>query len=432
MWQTDHVRQRSSLIAPIVASVFVAAFALFLGIAAWPGLFSWDSVEQAVQGYRFSFTNGHPPFYSFLLGAAAHIWGTPAALFPVQLLLLFGALAALAWARPSPAMAIGVVLLALLPNLWTLAVTHWKDTWVLIGLLWWAALIEAGRARASMLPLVAMVLFRHNAIALAAPLAVLSALALPTTKLRRTLLLVLTWATLVWAPKGVERALGTKDVWPVGFTVLHDTLAIYARHGFEYRRGPQPAWKNSRKDLMRAYNPCTVWPLVNSETLHYVSAAELPLVRNAVKEEWWRLVRAHPRTWIDARLRYFKCMLRIDREKPAKPFQLRPLGGRKSLWPIAVDQTTRAWTLFDKARTYAAFETPLFLPKVWLLPALLALVVAGFRRRLAPVVVAVAGVLYELTYLLAGPAAEHRYSVPFEIACALALLLALAPRTKRP
>ncbi len=420
----------------VVAGAFLASFAALLVSTYWPGITTWDSIEELRQGLHGDFTNWHSPLHAMIL-AAAHTssLGLGAAL-AAQCLVFFGATFAIIRNRPTPARAIGFVVIALLPTTWVLLSTHWKDSWVL-GLM--AALTACFLARfdvALVVVALQMVAFRHNAIAVAIPFVIAVVWRAGFTPWRRALAVVAVVASLVTYPKLIERAVVAEDVWPIGPTRTWETVGITLEYSSLWRRSPLKQW-GSRKSYEREFDVCSSQPLVNSPRLPQLDMRRNALHRDAIEKEWRRLVTRWPWTLIKFRLQAFRCALRIDENAPARPYVGAAQPPQLSAWyGIKNDTQSRAWIALDGVRAWSARETPLFMPKWWLLAALALLPVAYLRRRTTPVALLVlaAGLCSEATLLVAAPSPDHRYSSPMEFgtaAAAVFLLEAALARRRR-
>jgi len=413
----------------------MVAFFLLLIMTYYPGVYIWDTLEQARQGEARLYTNLFPPFYSWLLGWFTRTFGTPAPQFFPQMLAFYGPLFILLRRSTTRGAALLIVFAFVGPNFWTLGTQATKDTWVAALLLWCVVLAERGRpatARTALVLLVLMTLFRHNAMAFAVPLAIIPSIQAASTLPRRLAVFAVTAAFCVTGPKIVEKLLDVQDVWPFGYTAVFDTVALYVAHPEEYERGVVGPW-NPKQELLGRFDACTVWDLANSPDLKGMSYRDVWLYRKELGAERMRLIKAHPIDFLKFRWRHFSCILRLGEDKPFAPYLRRTGRYNVNFWQVRNGTHTPQWAMMDGFRGVAAMWTPLFMPKWWFLGLLVALpllVVAAWKRRptarALPLVLA--ALLYCFSFFIAGPAADHRYMVPVELSLLLTCWIVLQAR----
>jgi hypothetical protein len=164
----------------IFAAVVVAGTMLVSLLAQWPGLMTYDSVDQWRQVVSHSYSDHHPVFDTVARGALIRLFHTPAAIALVQIVLVatsvgwcVGEIAR--WGSPRLVLLGVIVVSALSP--WNLffAITLWKDVpYAAVFLYAEAALLHVLRADpiesrgvglALVVSLAGLMLFRHNGIA---------------------------------------------------------------------------------------------------------------------------------------------------------------------------------------------------------------------------------------------------------------------------
>jgi hypothetical protein len=395
----------------------LAVFLVALVVATYPGVYLWDTLEQARQGMLGDYTNAFPPFFSALLGVVVWLAGDPKPIFFVQLFVFFGPFFAFIANKPTTSRAALVVVVALLPNVWTLGITVAKDSFVIGLVLWALVFIEARKPWPAIAALTLSVLFRHNAVALSVPLLLLPVCQLVQRWPARIAACVVAAGFCAVAPKLVEKALDAQDLWPLGHTLVFDAYGIYRTHPEEYARGTLAA-HNPLDRVLAHWNPCSIWKVQNATDLRDIGFLELYKIRDEVKAEHARLLRLHPGTYAKFRLEYFSCALGLFRDDPFEPYRNATRARTVNQWNIENRVDTLPWRAMNAVRSGAAFGTPLFMFKWYFFPLLLAVLVrlARVRRLDDPLaVLGGAGLLYAASFLVAGPVADHRYFIPVEI-----------------
>lgn len=102
---------------------------------AWPGIMTWDSINQLVQARNHQLTTWHPPMMAVLWGLLDHVVAGPVLMLLLQTALLAGGLYALFrhWFTPMRAAVIAACVF-LFPPVFAPMSAIWKDSLMAGGL----------------------------------------------------------------------------------------------------------------------------------------------------------------------------------------------------------------------------------------------------------------------------------------------------------
>jgi hypothetical protein len=415
---------------PPVAAL-AACWAALLFAAFRPGYMSVDSVVQYGQGLAGAFSNQHPPLGSIVFGLSGRLTGSPAGALALQLALLGGGFALLAGPAPRARRAAAVLLTAAFlaaPSTWATAVVLWKDVLLAGVLLLACAAMRARRTAAALALLVLAALLRHDGLAAAAPLAVGAAWTSPAlrSRARRVAAAGAAIAAMLVLPGAVERAVGARDVWPVGQLYVYDLAGIAVRAP-EAFAGSSLSREVTLDDVRARYTPFTGGPLMFARRPgdRVIPFHELSQHRE-LAGEWLRAVVAHPRAYLAHRLAVLAATLGAHRGPAFGPYHV---GVDPNPWGLRAEPGRLARAL-ARVRD-AARDGPLF--RGWFWVALCAAGVALLARRAAadavPLWIAASGLSYALAHLAFAVAAEFRYVYWTALAPFAAAAAALAFRS---
>ena len=162
-------------------SVLLALAALVQGASYWPGIMTWDALNQFGQAISGEYDDWHPPVMAWIWRHLLGIQRGPASMFALQLALYWLGYAGLAWGalrRSQPVAAWVVVVCALLPFPLALMGSVLKDCLMqgalvaAVALLIWSGPSRGWAARAGIwLLLLFAATLRFNAFFAAVPLA---------------------------------------------------------------------------------------------------------------------------------------------------------------------------------------------------------------------------------------------------------------------
>ena len=154
-------------------AILAAAWALFVAYA-WPGIMTWDSINQLIQARNHQLTTWHPPMMAWLWGLLDHIVAGPLLMLLLQTALLAIGLYALFRHYWSPMKAsIVASCVFLFPPVFAPMSAIWKDSLMAGCLLCGVAGLIATRPLArtgGWIALFAAAALRHNAPILILPL----------------------------------------------------------------------------------------------------------------------------------------------------------------------------------------------------------------------------------------------------------------------
>ena len=372
---------------------------------------SVDSVVQYGQGLERAFSNQHPPFGSMVFGVCGRIAGSPAGVLALQLAMIGCGFALLA--RPAArAFGASTILLTLAflatPSTWAIAVVLWKDVLLAGALLLACAAFRASCTATTLVLLVVAALLRHDAVFAAAPLAVGAAWTAPALRWRSARLGAATLAivAMLLAPRAVERAVGARDVWPVGQLFAYDLAGVYVREPEAFARSSL-AHGITLDDIRQRYTAFTAGPLLFAQrpgdrviSFHGLAA------RRELAGEWMRVIRAHPRAYLAHRWSVFRALLGAHGGPAFAPYHevIAP-----NPWRLEMDRG-RLYHALVSVRN-AARESFVF--RGWFWVALSALGVAlgagRARRDAVPFWIATSGLAYALAHVGISVASEFRY-----------------------
>jgi hypothetical protein len=397
--------RRRDLLLAVTASAWVAIlFAAFR-----PGLMSVDSVLQYEQGMTGVYNNWHPPFVSLLHGIAGRLTGSPWPLFLAQLVLLGGGMALLARAAPPSRTAAAFALLVvflLVPPIWSLAVTLWKDVLMAIALLWAVVALRARKPWSAFACCVVAVLCRHNAIFAALPLVLYgAALATPRTAVRAAIALGAI-VGLGAAPGVVDRLLHAEDRFITGSLLVFDEVAVYTAHPETFAGSPF-ATQYTASDMARVYSPASNVPIFHGgPEARRIPESVLPPRRVEIEREWLRVVRAHPGAYLRHRILHFFSVTSID-APICYPFHVGISGNRRGL---QLDESRALYKALRRIQD-ATGSTPLFRGWPWLavLGAIAVFTGLASRGRSLAFWTALSGLAYAAGYLAVGVVCDFRY-----------------------
>ena len=416
------------------------AWAVALTDAFWPGLMSLDSVEQLAQGTVGAYTSNPRPTPAYVNGLVWWLWGSLWPLVLFQLLVLSGAMAiVLRGAKPLVRRG-GLLLFLLVPTIWTLGVTLWRDVAMAACL---AAAIAALSSRRWIIAtgfLVAALLCRHNAIVAVAPLAVLVArAALPGTLKVQALFGAGVLAVVVAGARLVEFPLQGVDTCPTCALLLEDLAGIASQSEADFAASPL-ASQTTYPELRRNYSTRSasgmlyvcepkVWcddmfgyptperakPAIEachqaiSKEMHGAGGRCLSLRwakehRDELGSAWMRALTERPEWFVSSKVERYLMLLGLSTEDVYYPFQekVAPNWFGIKLWEsdLAPYLTTARAALRD---------TVLFRGAFWVSLVLLLLALAIRRRHVFAGAIAASGFLYAAAYLPSAPAADFRY-----------------------
>ncbi|WP_141618118.1 hypothetical protein [Myxococcus sp. AB036A] len=396
-----------------VLHIQVLLWAIALYAAFQPGLMSPDSIDQYTQGLTGSYNDIHPPLGSWLLGLSGKLTGSPWLAFVGQLIGLGIAMSYLARSSDPARGKWGLIIMGaflLTPTVWALAVVLWKDVMMAAALLGAVAALKVHRPVLALLLLLAGVAFRHNAIVAAIPLAIPTMAQLAPHGWRWPLkipALVVMIGGLALVPALPNHLLNANRGWAAGQLFLFDLAGIYTVHP-ELLPSSLLAEKTSAKELAISYTPTHVWPLFGgAEGARPIPFDPLVFRRQEFVDEWFRVLRAHPTTWMKHRIASFRHLtgafagpmpFPILQDIDANPFHLRsPREGLVNQWARTIEN----W----------AGKSIFFRGWAWLL-VLGALTVVALRRvRRTPIAccTALSGLGYALSYLVIGIGNDFRF-----------------------
>ncbi|WNZ59324.1 hypothetical protein QEG98_24940 [Myxococcus sp. MxC21-1] len=411
--------------------VLVWAAALFAAFQ--PGLMSSDSIDQYTQGLNGHYNDVHPPLGSWILGISGKLVGSPWLVLAMQLLVMGACMAALVKSSDATKGRWGLLIMGaflLTPTVWALAVILWKDVMTATVLLGAVAALKYRRPAIALVLLLAGVAFRHNALIAAVPLAIPAVVQLSPQTWRRPqqcLAFVIVVVGLTFSPALVSRTLNSNRAWAAGQLFLFDLSGIYAAHP---ELVPQSflSGDTSPDEIVRAYSPLHVGHLFAGHGgTRPIMFGSLEPRRKEFIDEWSRMVRKYPTTWMRHRLDSFAGLVGAS---PGPVFY--PFHHSIDPNPFQLRVASEGWMykrLHDiKLR---AANSLFFRGWSWLL-VLCGLTVVALRSvRQKPIAfcTALSGLGYTLSYLIIGIGSDFRF-IYWSIIATFATLALLVTEAK--
>jgi len=402
----DASRSRLLRIGVVVWSA--ALFAIYQ-----PGLMSADSLDQYGQGLQGVYNDIHPPLGSWLLGLSGKLMGSPMLVLGAQLLALAACMAALVRSPDKNKGRWGIVVMALFlftPTTWALAVILWKDVMTATVLLGAVAALHYRRPAIALVLLMAGVAFRHNALIAAVPLAIPTIGQLCPKQwgwFRKSQALAVVVVGLVMAPSVVSRALNSNRAWAAGQLLVFDLAGVYTKKP-ELVSNSLLARETSSGEIARLYSPLHVWPLFGgAEGARPISFSSLHERRPELIAEWGRVIREHPRAWMQHRLASFVNLVGATSSHVFYPFHLDIDPN-----PFQLRVSSEGWLFQTLHRIKMSVANSLFF-RGWawtlLLGGLTLVALRTVRQKPIAFYTAVSGLGYVTSYLFIGIGGDFRF-----------------------
>jgi len=430
--------RRGPAIAFFAAAVSCAAMLIIW----WPGVATYDSVDQYQQVLRGAYDDWHPPVMARLWSLFHLAWDGQAPMFVAQAAFYWlglGLIAAALARERAPRAAAAVLIIGALPLFagWQAAIL--KDAQMAGALLaaagiacWWRLPgrrlpVATGAAVALLLLYAALV--RTNAVFAAAPLAcgLFGWFGLTGRVARGAALLGLTAAVLIAAPLVNRHLFGAE---PSG---IARTLPVYDLAGIAHRAGPESVplllpetWR--AMETRRCYTPFFWDPLGVQDHCQFIQQGFEDRTPGAdLFRIWVKTIARHPLAYAAHRLAHWNATERwlVPRGRPlaAPPAESEPNAiGLASPGPAGAAAAEAGGWLSG---------TPLGWPILWFAAALAALAFAGPDQKIA-VTLALSAALLEASFALVSISSDLRYHLWSMLATGTAwALIARAPPSRR-
>jgi len=410
-------------------------------LVCWPGFMSEDSVDQLVEAREHRFFDAHPPLMAMIWALTDVVVPGPAGMLLLLNGLYWGGLLVSFryWPLSPRARVIAFACVAVFPPLLVNLGVIWKDILMQGALVCVLAAYLRYRVSRGIVPLILGLVFsvlalaaRHNAAAAVWPLLALLVAAHPRwsprlSRWRRSLAaLCISLVLLLASSQGLSRALSPfvhqSHFWQVA--PLFDLAGMSVRANellFDRSIGILRS-DVALEDIRRAYDPRHPLSLFyprGSEPL--IGHTDDPAVLRAIARNWWQAVVAHPRAYLESRLRVYRHMI--------------GLADRPYIVYAQIVGNPYGYALPDsrmRSLVVSAFErltpTPLFC--IWLyllvLSALFIQSAVAFRRGGSALALALSlsGLFYHATFLLLSGSDDFRYSL-WTLLCTLLTACAL-------
>ena len=387
----------------------------------WPGIMTWDPIEQYDQAVRNSYADWHPPIMAWIWHFLIPIYPGTAPMFVLQVSLYLGGYALLTnWAlkRGQPASALAFATCALLPIPMALMGSVLKDCLMTgallsaVGLLVWRT--ESGNkllAIASLVLLLLATALRFNAFPATAPLVVAL---LPASwrrgRARLAATSLVTLLSLLAVQPLVNRLLNAERT-GVEFTqIIFDLAGITEHSGVD--AFPPLAMSDPIAVNHGCYSP-EMWDNFSSWDDPPTCPINFDGVREAFDDTgqnpaafWFHAVAAHPLAYAEHRWDHLKINVRLIVAKVN--YKPAPDQSITNPWNY-VFHPNRVQSWVDRAAVISD-RSPLGWPICWLALALGILALAPAlpsRRLIVPISLSV--ILYGLSYAVISVASDLRY-----------------------
>jgi hypothetical protein len=420
-----------------ISAVIVLLAAVLLTLSYWPGIMTWDPIEQYGQAVENSYADWHPPIMAWIWHILIPLCPGTAPMFVLQMTLYFGGYGLLTgWAlkRGRSAMALGFAACALMPIPLALMGSVLKDCLMTGALLSAVALLVwRTESRNRLLPIASIVLLllatalRFNAVPATAPLLVAL---LPSSWRRGRARLCAVWVTTLLALLSVQplvnHMLGAERT-GVEFTqVIFDLAGITENSGVN--AFPPLAVANPLAVNHRCYS-AEMWDNYSSWDDPPKCAINFDGVRKAFARTgqspaafWLGAVAAHPLAYAEHRLNHLAINLRVIVPR----VNYRPAPGQSITNPWNYNFHPNIVQLWVDRAALVSDETPLGWPICWLALALAILAISSTlpsRGLIVPISLSV--ILYGSSYAVVSVASDLRYHLWTMVGtCVAAVLVA--------
>ena len=420
--------------------VILAVGWLLVLLYAYPGVMTYDSVEQLREGRLGVFTDGHPPVMALLWGLVDHLCAGPFGMLAIQTSAFLGGLYLVARRAFTPrTAALVAAALALYPPILVPMAVIWKDAIMAGMLVLGAGLLLHQRRALGLFALGLATAVRYNALAATLPLVVLLFQWPARRALARYAIATAAWLGITLAAFAANRALvdEPKHYW-------YSTLAIADIAGTlaytdddipdaELRAtlaGTELLVERDLHATIRARFSLAVYePMINGPTALFhapLYRGDPPMSearRAAIGRAWREVVTGHLGAYVRYRLAMFGIVLGVG--APNANLVIAHRGqDRARLATLGLDVVTaRFQDRLERRFEQLARDTPLFHPIVYFIIALLLLAMTRSRDVLA---LLASGLALELSLLPAAPSTDYRYSHWLVVVtCVAAVLLAV-------
>jgi hypothetical protein len=429
----------------------------------FPGSMEDDSFVQLVEGRTQSYSNWHPPVMSWLLGLSDSLSGPPAAWFVgFQMLLAFGALAAVLWLpkRVSWAAVPAAVAMLFLPQFFLLQAVVWKDALfanaVLAGFVclghaamrWERERLRIALLAASALFLALAVLTRQNGIVIVpcAAVALFFVAWRREDQWKRAAGYGAALAGLCFAMAFAGNA--ALQLRADGYPARQEQfkiLRIYDITGMVYRDLDMPLTVLEREAPRLAHLIRTEgvarWTPIKNDTLELsprIVAALDATSAPVLARQWRELVVRYPWQYLAVRALLFRWVFQPPDVGLCHPFHVGDQGGEEELSELGIQPRLDArdvmlWHYGD----FFQFNTPVFSHALWAAAIAIFLVPLIRRRNAADLAIAgliAAAAVFTATFFVVSIACDYRYLYLVDLTALAGALYAVAdwPRKRGP
>lgn len=434
--------------ASLVACALATFGFLLAALAFYPGVFTFDSLDQFAQARSGAFTDWHPPAMAALWFVLDKLHEGPELLFFTHLALLWAGLAAIGAALAlsgAPRLGACFPLIGLLPFVFNYEGVLWKDVALASAWICAAGLAFAQRARQRPLPrwlfafLVALFVYgalvRSNSIFAAAPLGfyLLGGRILRGAPLRQIAALAAIPIALVVTGAMLNRViLHVEPQHPEASLMLFDIAGVSHEAHVELLPGEWPPGERTR--LLACYRP-QAWDYMGMG--HCAGLPERLGDQDLwggreLASTWLAAVTGHPLAYILHRAAFTNAIMRWRGPYVARDF------AESEMTDLRWRHVPNAVSVWYRTMVGTLEATPLFRPYFWFLASLAVAALATLATdspaaRFAGALGASGG-LYLATYAVFGVAPDFRYaywSILATLAGAAALGACTWPRPRR-
>lgn len=413
--------------AEVVLAALLAAGGFVLAVwLSWPGTVTHDALAVYDQAYSGQYGDWQPPLVGWLWRQAETVlgYGPQAIMLPTVAAYWLGLLLVFLGARTRNRGAAWLVLLVgFLPPTFVLLGIVWRD--ILFAAMWLLAFALAYLAPGRPLPLRALLTLgavaifvvacwvRPNALFAAVPL--LAFLLWPARWRWWRMIAIAIPAVLVLQVSSDQ--LTRRVFHSVENHALH-SLFVFDLDGILHFSGDNPfpvsSWTPAQVQHIRSscYDPA-YWDAFWWEGCEYAMQAlnnDVPpgsklFGSDTLRNAWLHAILTHPLPYLEHRLSHFWALLGGHDMVLFNSWN----SGQLRFFPVR----DRTYRVFETATNWLHDNTPMFRGATWLLLGVI-VGVAGLRVRderaqAAVLALSVSGVVYTLTYLVFGVAAEYRY-----------------------
>ena len=394
-----------------------------LGLYAYPGFMSFDSVVQLREARAGTYSDWHPPAMAALWRLVEHVVAGPFGMWLLQTsAFLAGVTLILRRSLGELGAAVAAVAILWFPPIAVTMAVVWKDCQMVGYLALGLGLLVHDRRIASLAVLALATAMRINAFTMTLPLVLVLWQWRPNlVRWRRYALAACAWLAITLVAFGANRALTTTQLHPwYGSLAMFDTVGTLRFSGEsdaalarDLADAPLDASDHLARRIHDAYSPKNgVFDIVDAHLMHQ---PQTDAERAGIADAWRRAVFGHPRAYLWHRWRAYRELL----APVASPVWIgvEPIGADL----VAFHPAFLLRHLWRQAHDLASSR--LMKPWPYLVLAILLAGVVLWRRDILAIAVVGSALVSELALFFLSPTPDFRYSLWLVVCVPLGALL---------